>query len=472
MHYKERCYLRRISFRSNETSYPANLFFVLFLFCISFFGLFIASHRPCVASGVVLDSIGAVSSGRGGTNIPHADNGALIHDNPAALVTMPSGKMLEFSSEFIYPEVRYEDAYDADYSKHEVFVIPAFSFVYKKTEDSRIAFGGGIFSQAGFGTEYRLEHNMTRSAMEGDLPVSFGNQVYRSEASLIKLLASTSFKINESLSLGFSAGPSIQRVEFEMPYTFQTGALAGVSALGEMNTRNSYGFTYTMGVQYKISRNTIVGISYVSESRSTLEGDADIYLPDTVPESVLFNNRQANYDLEFEFEWPRSVGVGVLHKISNSHRFSFDVLWYDWASAFDSLDIELTDGDNAEFDAALGKTLKDSFPIEWDSVFAFRFGYEYFVKGSSNDIIRCGYIYNENPISRETQIPLIPGNSKHNFSVGYSHKWKKWEFDIASQYLLSEKDRVTSSDIVGGDFNDSSLKTKAYLLFLGAKYKF
>ncbi len=36
------------------------------------------------ATGVMLDSIGAVSSGRGGTNIAHSDNGVLIHDNPAA----------------------------------------------------------------------------------------------------------------------------------------------------------------------------------------------------------------------------------------------------------------------------------------------------------------------------------------------------------------------------------------------------
>ena len=408
-------------------------------------------NNHCVANGVVLDSIGVTSSGRGGTNIAHSDNGVLIHDNPAALICMPPGKLLDVSGEFIYPDIHYEDDYGADNSKHEVFVLPSFSFVYKRSEDSRFAFGAGIFAPAGFGTEYRLDHFMTRNTVAGDSPVSFGNQIYRSEASLIKLLASTSFKVNEKLSLGFSAGPSVQKMALEMPYTFQTGSLAGVSALAEMDTRSSFGFAYTAGVQYKITENTVVGLAYVSESRSTLKGDASLYLPDTAPESPLFSNKQAKYDMESEFEWPRSIGIGISHKLATSHRFSSDVLWFDWASAFDSLDIKLTNGDNAEFNTALGNKLKDSFPIDWSNSFAFRFGYEYFVMGSSDNIIRVGYIYNENPVSREAQVPMLPGNVQNNFSVGYSHTWNQWEFDLASQYAFSEKDAVTTSDILGGD---------------------
>lgn len=92
--------------------------------------------------------------------------------------------------------------------------------------------------------------------------------------------------------------------------------------------------------------------------------------------------------------------------------------------------------------------------------------------GSSDNIIRVGYIYNENPVSREAQVPMLPGNVQNNFSVGYSHTWNQWEFDLASQYAFSEKDAVTTSDILGGDFNNSSLDMKLYLLFLGAKYRF
>lgn len=459
--------------KSSEIPLPANGYFMtclIFIFFVTLSSLCI--NKLYAADGVVLDSMEVVSAGRGGVNISHADNGALIHDNPAALVNMPSGKLIDLNVEFIYPEVRYEDPVDFDHTKHEVFIIPSFSFVYKNTEESRFAFGIGAFSPAGFGTEYRLEHLINRSTEAGDIPVSFGDQVYRSEASLVKILASTSFKVNESLSLGFSVGPAFQKIELEMPYTFQTGALSGVGVLGEMDAHDNFGLAYTFGAQYKISENTVVGFSYVSESRATLKGEADISLPDEAPESALFNNRNAEYDISTRFEWPRSIGMGISHKMGMSHGFSFDVLWFDWASAFDSLDIKLSDGDNAEFNAALGETIRDSFPLDWDSSFAFRFGYEYFLKGSSNNIIRGGYIYNENPVPDDTQIPLIPGMLKHTFSVGYSRKWDKWEFGIASQFMISDGEDVSSSKIVGGDFDESTVKAKAYLLFLGMKYRF
>ena len=40
------------------------------------------------ADGVVRDSIGAISSGRGGANIGYADNGAILNSNPAAMTNI------------------------------------------------------------------------------------------------------------------------------------------------------------------------------------------------------------------------------------------------------------------------------------------------------------------------------------------------------------------------------------------------
>ena len=67
------------------------------------------------ATGVMLDSMGSVSSGRGGTNIAHNDNGVLIHDNPAALVNMPTGKTASLGFEFGYLDIKYRDPQGSDY---------------------------------------------------------------------------------------------------------------------------------------------------------------------------------------------------------------------------------------------------------------------------------------------------------------------------------------------------------------------
>ncbi len=444
-----------------------SLLFSLFLFATIIFHI-----NSLHASGVVLDSMGPTSSGRGGTNISHSDNGSLIHDNPAALVNMPQGKLLDVNLELFYPTVDYDDEFDSDGTRRQLFILPSFSLTYKKSEESRFAFGVGAFTSAGFATEYRLKHAMKRDTPFGKIPVSFGEQKYRSEASLVKLLAASSFKVNDKLSLGFSVGSSVQKMDLEMPYTIQTGQFAGLTAMADVSTDYDFGFTYTLGAQYKITDNTVIGISYVSESRATLVGDADLSLPDAAPESVLFTNKHAEYDFRSDVEWPRTIGVGISHKMGLSNQFALDVVWTDWSAAFDSFDLGLTDGDNAEFNAALGSKLKDDFPLDWDSTFSIRLGYEYFHKGKDDDVLRFGYIFNDNPVPKDTQTPLIPGTVKHIFSTGYSHKWEKYELDTAYQFMMSDRDQVSTSSIIGGDFDNSSMKVKIHVLFIGLKYRF
>ncbi|MGR3319471.1 MAG: OmpP1/FadL family transporter [Candidatus Anammoxibacter sp.] len=448
------------------------LIHVVLLVCImklAAFGWFVNSAN---ADGVVFPSIGAVSSGRGGVNVAFHDNGVLIHDNPAALVNMEAGKLLDFGFEFFYPEIRYSDGQGTDYSKHQIFSVPTFSFVYKKSEESRFAFGVGAFAPAGFATEYRLNHLADRKFPFNDSPLSFGRQKYSSQASLLKILFSTSYKITNRLSAGFSIGPSIQTLAFEMPYTFQKGIFAGISVLSDVDYHTGFGLSYTMGAQYKISENTVLGLTFVSESKTTLKGKADITLPRVLGFNRILRDRDSEYDVKSNFEWPRSLGIGISHKLGKADKFAFDLLWFDWASAFDRLDLELTDGDNPLFNLVLGGTVNDALPLDWDSSFSFRFGYEHFFKGKIDDIVRLGYIFNQNPVPHKTQIPLIPGTLKHNFSIGYTHRWDKWQFDVASQIYISDTKPVGNSEIVGNDFSNSSLKTRAYFLFLGMKYHF
>ena len=66
----------------------------------------------------------------------------------------------------------------------------------------------------------------------------------------------------------------------------------------------------------------------------------------------------------------------------------------------------------------------------------------------------------------------IPGILKHNFTLGYGHKWEKIVLDVAAQFSVSDSEFVDNSEIVGGDFDNSSIKTKATLLLFGLKYFF
>ncbi len=442
---------------------------ILILVCV-FISLCLIRVDESFSEGVIVDSIGVVSSGRGGTNITQADNGTLIHDNPAALVNFPSGKQFDASAHLIYPEIKFEDIDDSDYSKHKIVSIPTLSFIYKKSEDSKFAFGLGVYIPAGFDTEYHLDHSV-----KGIRPfrnISFGSQLYNSEVSLTKLLFATSYKVNKNLSIGFALGPSFQKASIESPSTFQTGRLAGMSALIDIDAEDNFGLSYTAGIQYRVSENTMLGLSFISESKSTLRGETDISIPDSVPGSRFLIDPKAEYDVKSNIEWPRTIGIGVSHLINRSHKLSFDMVWFNWASAFDRFDYELTDGDNKQLNNIAGAKVNDILPLDWDDVFAYRFGYEYFFQGESNSVLRFGYVFNENPIPDNTLQPLIPGTLKHNFTLGYSRKFWQIEASVASQFSIGDPESVDNSNIVGGDYENSSIKTKVYGLLFGIAYHF
>lgn len=49
---------------------------------------------------------------------------------------------------------------------------------------------------------------------------------------------------------------------------------------------------------------------------------------------------------------------------------------------------------------------------------------------------------------------------------------EKWRFDIATQYYTGDTNRVDTNEIAGGDWDNSSIKSKAYVLILGIRYNF
>src|SRR5215510_12492802 len=76
------------------------------------------------ADGVVRDSFGPISSGRGGTNLAYSDNLSLINDNPAGLVRIP-GLRLEAGLDLLHTDITYSDPQNSnENAKSEFFFLP------------------------------------------------------------------------------------------------------------------------------------------------------------------------------------------------------------------------------------------------------------------------------------------------------------------------------------------------------------
>ena len=64
----------------------------------------------CVmAEGVLRDSVGARSAGRGGTDIAFSDNGVILLDNPAGMVNIDGQGMAEIGFDFLFTDLKFSD---------------------------------------------------------------------------------------------------------------------------------------------------------------------------------------------------------------------------------------------------------------------------------------------------------------------------------------------------------------------------
>ena len=422
-------------------------FIVIFTFFI-----FLSLSSQALANGVLLESVGPISTGRGATNIAHADNGSMVRDNPAGLANITSDK-IELNADLFSFSMHYQDPQNNDEEgKEPIFTLPSF-FYTKRLNKTPLGIGVGVFNSAGYSTEYNLIHP------------NYGTQKYFSYSSLSKILMGAGYKFGDRFSLGLGMGASYSQVKLELPYTFQTGALKGIPALINMKG-DDWTYTWNLGAQWQIFSKTTLGLAYRSQDTFNMHGDLDMDIPalaQTGPDTT------AHYDLDFDFRWPRSLGLGLLHRLTDKHTLSFDVMWIDWSSAFDDLTLKLSNGDNAAFNSQTGKNPQDTLPLDWKDGYSFRLGYEQLL--TPGDTLRFGYLYSQSPVPDSTLVPMIPGILTHMLSVGYSREWKNWSFNLAYLYAFPSKQSVGTSKIVGGDFDSSSLKQSLHCLCLGVGYR-
>jgi len=399
------------------------------------------------ADGVVRDSVGPTSSGRGGTNIAHADNGSIILSNPAALVNIPTQQMSEFGVDTLLTDLKYTDAENRDNARSNPFVLPE-AAVMERSRDGRWAVGLGFFVPAGFGATWDLNSRV------------LGKRRFETFAAVGKVLPSAAVRVTDRLSVGATLGVAVSHAEVESPFFVQTGALAGAPTLLDLQGTGAAP-TWSVGLQYQVSDRTTIGAAYVSETRFRLDGRAGVdafVIPGAPPV-------RSRFDLQLDMVWPRSAGVGITHRLSDNQRVSLDVLWFDWSSAFDRIDMEFRNPTNPFF-APLGPRIRDSLPLDWKDSVSVRMGYEYFFR--NRNVLRLGYVHNSQTVRSSTLTPFIPATLEHTVSVGYGH-WLPGNarLDLAYQWAIGPNDGPNQSRLVGGEFDNSEVEVQAHWIFVG-----
>jgi len=407
---------------------------------VAFIALWIGSTASVAwGDGLFLNGVSPRSIGRGGTNLGFADNGGILFDNPAAAINISSEGLFEITGAGLITDMRYSDPQNPKVEDVNLVPIPQLAYIRRAEMDENWAYGFGIFTPAGFMQSWR---------MRGKFPFG-GEQPYNSWGSLTKILPTLAYRVNDQLSIGGSFGLAICHTELEGPYTMQNaGALTGLPTFINLHDSGAAP-VFSVGLQYKLTEATTMGLAYQSESRFRLDGKADATIP------VLGTHK---FDTDMYLTWPRTLGLGVKHQLDPKRIVAADVIWFNWSSSFDTIGIVMTDEAHPNL-----PQIHEQFPLHWHDSVSIRLGYEQIVFG--NQTVRCGYVFHPNPIPPTTLTPYIPATLQNCFSLGYGFTYGLWDIDAAYMFTFSPKVNVGTSDFVGGDFDNSSMK--AYTHFIG-----
>jgi long-subunit fatty acid transport protein len=377
------------------------------------------------------------SIGRGGTNIACSDNGGVLLDNPAAAVNVEGTTLIDIGVDLMLCDFHFANARNSSAGDDSLFPLPQVSII-RKSADGQWAYGLGVFSPAGFGQAFDLE---------GPPPFS-GQYHYKSFGTLGQILPSVAYRATDRLSIGATLGVAYTHDEVEGPYFLQSpGPFQRLPTVMDIQATGA-ALTWSVGLQYELSDATTLGLTYRSDSRFQAHGPTRAFVP---------GMGWTGYDTQLDITWPQSVGAGIKHELCR-HRFLMaDVVWFNWARAFDDLGIHLTNPTTPGF-----PELYEQFPLHWRDTVSVRLGYEQ--RFDNGRVFRCGYVHHRSPVPDATLTPFIQATLEHGVSMGYGWQWRSWEIDLSYMFSFGTDRTVATSGILGGDFDDAFHRAQTHAI--------
>jgi len=289
---------------------------------------------------------------------------------------------------------------------------------------------------------------------------SYGQQHDNSEIEEIRFAMGVSVAVTSRLSIGGSFGLNYNENLLQAPYIFQSQhVLRGFKTLLDLSTRG-WGANGTAGVLYRATNTLTFGLSY--ESRTTMKtygsasGNAGAQLNALGP-AFAGVRRDFHYNAEVDNTFPQTISGGVAWKFLPAWEASTQVDWANWADAFSTLPVKLTDGNNPQINALVRSNhLQDDIPLQWKNQFTYRLGLEHSL--TPNFLLRCGYSYGKSPVPDATLTPLTAAIPENTLSAGAGYIWRWLEVDLAYQWDIPITRHVGTSALLDGEYSGSTVR--------------
>ncbi len=305
------------------------------------------------ASGTISNALSAREAGRGGVNLGFSDNGVILMDNPAGMQGLIGdcachNSFVDIGMVGLFTDLTYADDDNPTTDAADNPTGLGHLMIGRRLNED-VVIGFGAFAPAGFSSDYDLQGPAT-------LP---GPDTYQSFGALIRVLPGISIRMTDAWTVGGTLGVAASHIELEGPYFLNSGALAGTPTRLDLQATGA-ALSWSLGTQYKLSDQTTIGVRYQSANEFRSDGKSSVTIPGL---------GNTIYDTNVALTWARSVGIGLMHKLSPSRRIGLDFEWENWSDAFDNATLTFTKPSNPVFLAVAGPKVVEVFPLALEGCF-------------------------------------------------------------------------------------------------------
>jgi long-subunit fatty acid transport protein len=131
----------------------------------------------------------------------------------------------------------------------------------------------------------------------------------------------------------------------------------------------------------------------------------------------------------------------------------------------------LTNGSNDTINSVAGSpTLFDGIPLHWRDQYSFHAGVERLITESTS--LRFGYAHGNNPVPSGTLTPLTAAIMTNQLATGVTYRRGRNRFDVTYTYDPTSQDQVQQSDLLYGEYNNSTVRVGLQALTVGYSIQF
>ncbi|MDD2388819.1 MAG: outer membrane protein transport protein [Desulfobacterales bacterium] len=386
----------------------------MLLIALAAVSCFFSGDYRAEASGFAIYTHGAKELGMANAVTAHSEGAASNFFNPALLGEI-EGNQVEAGTSLIYPGREYTGSASGEtVSAESQLYFPSTLFGVYHLND-RCTAGVGITSPFGLGTSW---------------PDDWEGRYIVTDVEMATFMFNPNIALKVTDRLTVAGG--IDMLYADAVFENNMLLIPGFSDAESKFEGDDIAWGYNLGLLFKLTEATSLGMAYRSGMDLHLEGTAEFVLPSSTPTALraMLPNTGGSATMQL----PSQLFVGLACKLKTGWLIEAGAIREEW-SRYDNVVFH--------FDTGL-VSVKET---KWNNSMAYMLGVKYNI--TPTDALTVGYLYNEDPIPDDTFDPQITASKKQALSAGWQMYRGNWGVAVSWMYERYD-DRIKDNQVDGG----------------------